>query len=210
MSPRWSSRPAHVRIVAAGVLVILVLIVAHGVNAVTGDGRFLSVDQEQNLPTWLRTMLFAAAAAACLVCWRLGDRHRRLWLGLGVLMLAFSLDDAVMGHEWLEAETDGRALVGWWEPLAGLAIAAVFAAAVRAMPSPQRGLVLAAAVSLVGGQAASTLPTHVDLGHALVVLFSLAEQGLEALTGVFILAAAWGPARDLVTGLPGPADRGPD
>jgi hypothetical protein len=191
---RWSRLAAHERVVAVGMAAIAVALVLHGINSATVDGRFLHVDMEQNLPTWARSLLYAAAAAACLVVARRGASHRGIWLGLGLFMAAFSLDDVVMGHEWLEDQGEGHALITIWEPLAAVLVLWAFGAAFRRFGQPQRGLVLLAGVSLVAGQACSSLGERVH-AHAEIVALSCLEQSFEALVGIFVLAAAWEPAR---------------
>jgi hypothetical protein len=181
-------------VVAIGVLAIGVFLALHGINHVAGDGRFLSVDQEQNLPTWARSLLYAFAAAACLTAARWGTEHRRIWLWLGLLLALFSLDDVAMGHEWLEDQGHGHALITIWEPVAAVLVLAVFWAAHRALPSPQRTLVVLAGVSLVLGQICSSLGDEVHV-HGEVVLLSLLEQSFEAMVGVLLLAAAAEPAQ---------------
>src|SRR5512147_1986001 len=64
LADRWDRLAAHERVIGAGVAAIAAVLLAHAVNSATVDGRFLHVDMEQNLPTWARTLLYAAAAAA--------------------------------------------------------------------------------------------------------------------------------------------------
>jgi hypothetical protein len=197
LADRWARLASHERVVAVGVAAIGVMLVLHGINSATVDGRFLHVDMEQNLPTWARSLLYAAAAVACLVTARHGASDRRTWLALGLFMAAFSLDDVVMGHEWLESQGEGHALITIWEPLAAVAVLWVFSAAFRRLGSPQRGLILLAGVALVLGQACSSLGDRVD-AHSAIVALSCLEQSFEAMVGIFVLAAAWEPARAAV------------
>lgn len=191
---RWRALALDARVVAIGVLAIGAFVALHAINHAAGDGRFLSVDQEQNLPTWARSLLYAFAAGACLTAARWGTEHRRTWLWLGVLLAVFSLDDVAMGHEWLEDQGHGHALITIWEPVAAVLVLAVFWRAHRTLPSPQRTLVVLAGVSLVLGQICSSLGDEVHV-HGEVVLLSLFEQSFEAMVGVLLLAAAAGPAR---------------
>jgi hypothetical protein len=194
LADRWDRLAAHERVIGAGVAAIAAVLLAHAVNSATVDGRFLHVDMEQNLPTWARTLLYAAAAAACLTTARWGSASRGAWLGLGLFMAAFSLDDVVMGHEWLEAQGEGHALITIWEPVAAVLVLWAFGAAFRRFSAPQRGLILLAGVSLVLGQGCSSLGDQVD-GHAAIVVLSCLEQAFEAMVGVLVLAAAWEPAK---------------
>ena len=184
-------RPAHLTVLLAGGVVICVLVLLHGINGATADGRFLSLDQEANLPSWLRVVLFFTAAAACAAAGSLGDRP--VWLGLAAVLLAFSLDDLAQGHEWLEEQTDAHSLITVVEPLVALAFAAGLVVVCRRLGRPQSWLILTGSASLLGAFAAAAV--NDDRSHAETVLLSTIEQSCEMAFGWFLLAAAIDPAR---------------
>ncbi|WP_372788542.1 hypothetical protein [Paraconexibacter sp.] len=186
------------RIVLRATVVVAVFLILHGVDALTFDGRIFHIDAEQNLPTWTRTLLYAFAGGVWIVRYRLNDRHRGLCLSIGVLLVAFSIDDTVMGHEYLESQAeDPESLIKVWQPLAGLAVAAIFVQSARRFTGIDRWLFVAAAGSLLIGQGASA--TNDDTGGAVTVLLSTVEQVGEAYFGIFLLAAglpgAWRAVR---------------
>jgi hypothetical protein len=186
------------RIVVVGAAGIAVFAVAHAIDSVTWDGRFLKVDQESNLPTWARCLLYAGAAMLCVLAASRGGRKRIVWLGLGALMLAFSIDDIAMGHEWLEEQGDAHSLVKVWEPLAGVAVVVVFAFWTRRLAAGERMLALGAGLSVVLGQAASAASGEFG-GHTATVVLSMSEQSFEAFSGVLIAAAAVEAALEALT-----------
>jgi hypothetical protein len=200
LSPRLGStdmraRPITYRtVLTTGAVVLLVLVVLHGINGATVDGRFLSLDQEANLPSWIRVILYFVAASACAAAALLGDR--RVWLGLAAVLLVFSLDDLAQGHEWLEGQTDAHTLINVVEPAAALVVAAVIALACRRLGPLRRGLILAGSALLVVGFAASML--NGGRSHGATVALSTVEQLCEAAFGWFLLAAAIEPALDAV------------
>ncbi len=182
-----SRTPAGSILVRASV-VVAIFLALHGIDALTFDGQILHIDEEQNLPTWARTLLFAFAGAVWVGRARLGDRDRGLCLSVGVLLILFSIDDTVMGHEYLEAQSENAsALIKIWEPLAGLIVAAIFVQAARRLGGTQRWLFVAAAGSLLVGQAASA--ANDDSGGAVTVALSTIEQVGETYFGIFLLAA---------------------
>src|SRR5688500_7329223 len=86
------------RVLAGGVLAAGILILLHGINAVTGEGQILDLNVEQNIPSWATTFAFTVAGLLSLGLGACG-REYRPWLFIGLLMLAFSLDDVAMLHE---------------------------------------------------------------------------------------------------------------
>ena len=127
-----AARTPSGRILVRASVVVAIFLVLHAVDALTFDGPIFHIDEEQNLPTWARSLLYAFAGAVWVVRARLGDPNRGLCLSVGVLLILFSIDDTVMGHEYLEAHSENAsALVKIWEPLAGLAVAVIFVQAAR-------------------------------------------------------------------------------
>lgn len=193
----WVGRPIHTRILIVGAFVLSVLVLAHGINGATVNGSFFGIDQENNLFTWLRVLLYFCAGVACLLAARSSEQSGWVWNGLGVLMLAFSLDDLAMGHEWLE-QRSGRArlVVRFVYPVVGAALVALFFGVWRRLERTPRLLVAAAGFTLVFSEVAASLNT--DRGHAVTIVLQILEQTSEAAVGVLILAAAAEPALDAV------------
>ncbi len=193
-----AARTPSGRILVRASVVVAIFLVLHAVDALTFDGPIFHIDEEQNLPTWARSLLYAFAGAVWVVRARLGDPNRGLCLSVGVLLILFSIDDTVMGHEYLEAHSENAsALVKIWEPLAGLAVAAIFVQAARRLGGMQRWLFIAAAGSLLVGQAASA--ANDDSGGAVTVALSTIEQVGETYFGIFLLAAGLPTAWALFT-----------
>ena len=73
----WLSSPRQI-LTAVGVCAG-VLVAAHVINEFTADGKFLRIDTEQNIATWLSSGLFLLAGVACFLRGALSDSARRSW-----------------------------------------------------------------------------------------------------------------------------------
>lgn len=188
---RWTRRVA-----ATGIVVVLVLVVAHAASVPTVGWPFLNLNVEQNLPSWFSTVGFALAGIACLAA-AVGRRSRWTWGALGILMLAFSLDDLTMGHEFIEEQTDAGVAILIIQPLAVLAVLALYLGAARSVNGLPRLLVVAALLALVGAQAGSSVGYAIIEGESgeglLVNAVIILEEASEILASVFLLSAAVQP-----------------
>jgi hypothetical protein len=188
---RWTRRVA-----ATGIAVVLVLIVAHAASVPTVDWPFLNLNVEQNLPSWFSTVGFALAGLACLAA-AVGRSSHWTWGALGLLMLVFSLDDLTMAHEFVEEQTDEGIAILIIQPLAVLAVLALYLGAARSVGGLPRLLVVAALLALVGAQAGSSVGYAIIEGGGgeglLVNAVIILEEASEILTSVFLLSAALQP-----------------
>lgn len=119
----------------------------------------INVDAEASLPTWASSMGLLLAAGLMLGISFNADRWRRYWLGLSLLFVALSIDEAVAFHEkTVEPLRDALDLGGVfffaWVIPAGIAVA-VLALILRrflwAIDPPERWILMLAAVLYVGG-----------------------------------------------------------
>jgi hypothetical protein len=169
-----------------------VLTVVHVINSLAFDWQFLNLNVEQNLPSWVSTLAFAIAGLASLAA-GLGDRQPRAWTGVGVLMLAFSLDDVAMIHEQLEDAWDEGIALLVVEPVLAVAVVLVFAAAARTLAGVARRLLWGGLAALVIAQAASSAGFLASDGARGLAALATLEEASEMMMAVLILAAAVQP-----------------
>ena len=182
---------------AIGFAVVAGFVALHLVNRLTIDSVLLNINEEQNIPSWGSTFVFAVAGLIALVA----GAERRAWLAVGVVMLAFSLDDVAMLHERLEDETDEGVALLAIEPLVALAVVAVFVLAARTVTKLSRYLLLGGVLALFVAQGTSSVGFLRDeLGIPLGLLV-IVEEGAELLSGVLVAAAAVDPALSALNAL---------
>lgn len=189
--PAIQNRWAH-RVALGGVAIVLVLVLLHIVNGVTLDLQLLDLNSEQNLPSWVSSFGFALAGLTAAAV-GLSDRALRPWLAIGVLMLAFSLDDIAMLHERFEELGDTGLALLVIEPLMVLGFLIVFAAAARTVRGVPRVLFLAAILALAIAQVASSagfVREHVPVPLGTLIVL---EEGAELLVSALLLGAAVQP-----------------
>jgi len=180
----WTARAAK-----AGVAAVAVLVAVHVLDRLTVESQFLDLNGEQNLQSWASTFAFSLAGILALGA---GLEHR-IWLAVGAIMLALSIDDVAMLHERMEEHVDGGVALLLIEPLAALAVLAVFALAARTVHGLSRALLIGGLVALVVAQGTSSagfLRDELDLPLALLVVV---EETAELLVGVLVAAAAVDP-----------------
>lgn len=179
---------AQRRALAGLVAVELLLVLLHGANGATADGRLLSLDQEQNLPTWFASAQLVLAATVAAIAAK--GRHWMLWGTLALLLGLLSLDEVAMLHEAAETAGNARFLVRVVEPALALVVAGALVRGGRQLPHSSRLLLLAAGVALAGALGASAGGSLADGRHALIVALSVSEEGLEMLFATLALVAA--------------------
>jgi hypothetical protein len=166
---RAASPPARLAAVLGGGAALFVALGLAGqwlerVVGVTRSFGFVfqfAPDEEGNLATWYAsTLLLTCAALFGAVAWRAaGQRYRRHWAGLAVLLAFMSADESAQMHEMLIApiravwNTGGVFHFAWVIP--GIAFVACVALAcagfLRDLPPRTRRLFLAAAAVYLGG-----------------------------------------------------------
>jgi hypothetical protein len=166
---------------------IALLAAAHAINRVTFDSDLLRLDLEANVPTWASSMLFGLAGLASVVVG--AAARQRLWIGLGALVLALSIDELAALHERLSGQLGADAAEWIVQPLAGLAAIALLVAVGRQAGGSVQRLLLAAVAALVLGhlaELATPAPEEGPVAAALKIL----EESLEMLVAAFVLGAA--------------------
>jgi hypothetical protein len=182
---RWT-----IRATAIGLAVVAGFVALHLVNRLTIDSQLLNINEEQNIQSWGSTFVFTVAGLIALVA----GLESRVWLAVGVVMVAFSLDDVAMLHERLEEETDEGVALLEIEPLLALAVVAVFVLAARTVAKLPRLLLIGGVLALFVAQGTSSVGFLRDeLGIPLGVLVVI-EEGAELLAGILVAAAAVDPA----------------
>ncbi|MCA9613748.1 MAG: hypothetical protein H6724_01600 [Sandaracinus sp.] len=122
----------------------------------------LSLSYEHNLPTWLASGLHLLCAAALFVSAERATADRRAWVGLGLVFVLASVDEAVELHEQLDGlyEGEGALHFGWVVPGAAIALAVglSFLGFLRRLPALDRRRFVLAAALFLGGALAMELP----------------------------------------------------
>lgn len=142
-------------IILGGVTLQVVLVLLHGINKeLLGDGTFLALDQDANLPAWIETALFVVAGLGCwLLAWvRPGVRMPFALLG-GVSLL-LSLEQMAQLHTRVEADLGGLA-TNAIEPSMAIGLVAIVAFAARGVPLLSKLLVWCSIVSIAVAQGSS-------------------------------------------------------
>lgn len=177
----------------------------HGCGAlgpvVNQYGYLFSLTAEQNLPTWFATILLYSAAlgfAVVAATRPAGTAGRGYWIGLVVLCLYLSLDEATDLHGLWPKIDVGHGYAGWragfaWVAFGGLlvlAVGAVYLRWVLALPARVRWLFLAAGATYVTGglgfEVLGSLVADETFFTPAYLMISTAEETLEML-GVVIL-----------------------
>ncbi len=186
--------PLTYAIVVGGIAVQLVLVLAHGVNKeLLGDGRFLALDRDYNVPAWYETALFVVAGLGCwLLAW-LKPAVRIPLVLLGVVALLLSFEQMAQLHGQVENDLGNTATA--LEALMALGLVAVVWLAARGLPRLSRILLWGAIVSIAVAQGSSTLNSD-DLPHAVVIFLQTLEEVGEMMTATLLIAAVAQPAVD--------------
>ncbi len=197
---RARSRRQVIRaIVGIGLAMIVLFLPLHAVNKLLlGDSEVLALDRDYSVQALWNVLLFAVAAAAW---WRLGlarPDHRWVWTAMAVLCGALAVEAIVQVHKDLERSLGFEASILVVQPLLAAAVVGLFVMCVRRLPSPERLLVAAAAVTLVLAQLFSVVNGQFDLPYAGIVAVQTLEEVMEILTATLLLAAPAG----LALGLP--------
>jgi hypothetical protein len=197
---RFVTRPLAWKAVAVLVALEAVLVLLHGANRLAlGDGHFLALDAEKNLPTWFSSSIFMLAAVSWLLLASRRAEGRRFFGAIGLLLLALSLDEAAEIHDRIEHLADFRVAMLGWEPLLAVLVIWLFIQAYRRLGARSRLLVVCGAVCLGSAQFTSALNGTIDFFYLGEVALGVAEEWLEMLTATFLLAAAIEPLRDALT-----------
>jgi len=185
-------------VILTSVAVQVAFVTAHGINKqLLGDGLFLALDTDPNLPSWTTSAVFLLAGVACgLLAWLWPDL-RGLLIALAAITLFVSLEQTAQLHSRLErAVADpGASLI---QAGIGLCFAAVMAATALRLRGMARmlmaGALLAAAISF----GASALNRAFDLPYALLIACQTIEELGEMTTATLILAAVVQPLVDAI------------
>lgn len=186
--------PLTYAIIVGGVAIQLLLVLAHGVNKeLLGDGTFLALDRDHNVPAWYETALFLVAGLGCwLLAWlRPAIRVPLALLGLVALLLSF--EQMAQLHGTVEEDLGDAATA--IEALMALGLVAVVWLAARGLPRLSRILLWGAIVSIAVAQGSSTLNGD-DLPHAVVVFLQTLEEVGEMMTATLLIAAVAQPLVD--------------
>ncbi|NLT07790.1 MAG: hypothetical protein GXY03_15995 [Solirubrobacterales bacterium] len=192
--------PATQFVIVTSIALQAFFLVAHGVNKeLLGDGLFLALDSDPNLPSWTTSAIFLLAGVACgLLAW-LRPELRAVLAALAAITLFVSLEQTAQLHTQLEHELadPGASLI---QAAIGLCFAAVIVVVAVRTHGLTRvllvGALLAAAISFGG----SAMNRAFDLPYALLIFFQTIEELGELSTGTLILAAVVQPLIDAVGG----------
>jgi len=179
-----------------------------------GLNRWVDLDEEANLPTWYSAFsLLTCSALLGMIAWmtnKLGRGHQAAWIGLSVLFLYLSLDEATALHETVLAAVvtkyagaaerllpqSTHVAPGW--VIAGaalvLSIGAMYVRFLFTLPTTTRWLFIMSGVLFVsGGLGMEVIGAgydadhgHADLRYALIVAFE--EGGEMAGVALFLYA----------------------
>jgi len=183
-------RPDPWAIVLLGLLAAIgALVLLHGVNKVAlGDRVMFALDGEGNLPTWFSSTLFAVAGISAFALALIDARSRWLWVLVGFLFVAFSLDDSVEIHETTEREGESlsRLLV---QPVVVGVLALALGVLGRRHPRPERWLLMAAGGVIVVALGASLLNAYFDPAYSILVTVQVLEEASEMVAPALVIAA---------------------
>ena len=183
-------RPDPWAIVLLGLLAAIgALVLLHGVNKVAlGDRVMFALDGEGNVPTWFSSTLFAVAGISAFALALIDARSRWLWVLVGFLFVAFSLDDSVEIHETTEREGESlsRLLV---QPVVVGVLALALGVLGRRHPRPERWLLMAAGGVIVVALGASLLNAYFDPAYSILVTVQVLEEASEMVAPALVIAA---------------------
>jgi hypothetical protein len=170
-------------VLVAAIAVEAALMLGHLIVGQPREVDSVRIDAEHSLPTWASSTQFALAAAACALvpAWR--------WRAVALLLLAFSIDEAVSTHEQLGVRVGFSLSQELLQPAAALVVAAGLAFVARGETGWPRRLLLAGAAVLLCGQLVSTLSSVTDPTGAVGDGLEVVEEWLEMLVGTFLLCA---------------------
>jgi hypothetical protein len=184
-----------VQILVAVMAIQAVLVSIHFLLVAGGiDLDFVSVGGEQDVATWLTSLLFGLAAGAAMLLVKTSKRRLWPWGPIAAAMALFSLDEIAMLHERVEAELGSEWVVRFAEPVAALLVLVLAVSLLRRVRRRERLLLVAAAGVLFLAQLTAGINDAVELGNLSGDPVGAAEECLELLVGAFVLAAAGPPA----------------
>lgn len=185
---------ACIIVLALASTLVLALAIHTGKDTIYGLVGFLWLDAEANLPTWYASvlLLFSAALLAVIAQAESTDgTRRRHWLGLSVLFLYLSADEASTIHEKFIRPLkevfgmEAWAYFVWTIPFGALltVLAVAYARWFFSLPPRMRALTLAAAALYVGGamglEIAGALITGGNRASVEYLAISTMEETLE-------------------------------
>jgi hypothetical protein len=183
---------------AAGAVVIVVLLALHAVNKLAlGDGWLLSVDADWSLASTWNLVLFAAAALLWLRVGAIAGEHGRVWTAMGALCALLVLAGATQVHTRMEDSIGFDVSLLVIQPVLAVLVVVVFVLAVRRLDVPERYVVAAAGAALVLAQLMSVVNGKFDLPYPGLVAVALLEETFELATATLLAAAPLGMALGL-------------
>lgn len=186
-------------IIGVGVATMMLFILLHGVNKLLlDDSEVLAFDRDYSVSALWVVILFALAAVAW---WRLRVQrpaHGWVWAAMAVLCAALAVESIVQVHKDLERSLGFEVNVLVIQPVLAIVVVGLFVLCARRLPSPERLLVVGAAIALVLAQFFSIVNGQYDLPYAGIILAQTLEEAMEMLTAILLLAAPAG----LALGLP--------
>ena len=199
MHDRWDGLPLAWRVVAVAIAVHAFLIVMHGVNKeLLGDRRYLALDGESNLPTWVSIVTFALAATTAALVAFADDVRRWWWASLAVVMASLSLDEASMAHDALEDMADRKYSQLGWQPLLGLVVLWLYVQLIRRVGPRARLMLILSFSCLVAAQFSSSFNSLVKPPYVINIFLQTTEEWGEMLVATFALAAGVDELKDRV------------
>jgi hypothetical protein len=188
--------PATWAVLAIGLAIQVVLVLAHGVNKeLLGDRSFLALDKDANLPAWTETALFVGAGIGCgLLAWLKRQSRWSLAL-LAVVAMLMSLEQMAQLHTRVEDDLGGLATKGI-EPLMAIGLVLIVVNAARHLPRLSKVCLWGAVAAIALAQGSSMLNSEFTLPHAGLVFFQTTEEVGEMLTATLLIAAVVQPILD--------------
>lgn len=168
----------------------LVAVGMHVTNAIAFDTHLLTFSGEYTIPAILSASLMLAAAGAAAYAGSRDEPHRVAWFGIGALMLLLGAEELVLHiHENVERELLPQRIVLVLEVAFGLLVFGLLQGPIRNLPSPAPGLLLLAALMLVGSQVSALIASFTKGVGVIRNTLVLAEEWGEMLIAAFVIAA---------------------
>ena len=193
-SMKTSIRISPKSIFKANLILILLLVVANLIFGTRnyGEGwqkewaRFFSLDWEENLPTLIATLSLLCSSLLSIsisLISELKRKSRLLWVGLGVIFLALSIDEWEGIHERIEFS--GAGSWAYFYLLGSIVFISLYSAFVISLPNRIRNLMVISFVLFMLGSvgmeliALQALRLEANPAIPLYFFFSTVEEALE-------------------------------
>lgn len=155
-----------------------------------------NIDAEANIPAWLSTILLFSVSMTAFFIYRLDSglsrvdsRWRKFWIGLGLLFLFLSLDEAAQIHEIIDQLTDIKWIFIYAPIVGSIFFACVFYfVVIRKQDFEIRNWIIGGLIVFaLGGLVIEWINYAFHLRYALRQISYVLEEGLELIGVTMIL-----------------------